>query len=98
MALTFEWDAEKAASNVAKHGVAFDEAATVFADPLGRIVADPRHSMGEDRLVLLGHSHHNRLLAVMFTERGEVIRLISARPATRQERRDHDEGTPEERR
>lgn len=91
MALTFEWDTDKAASNVAKHGVSFDEAATVFADPLGRIVDDPRHSVGEERLVLLGHSHRQRLLAVMFTERGEAIRLISARLATRQERREYDE-------
>ena len=90
MALTFEWDAEKAASNLAKHGVSFDEAATVFGDPLGRIVTDPRHSVSEERLVLLGHSHRQRLLTVMFTERGAAIRLISARPATRQEQRDYE--------
>lgn len=90
MALTFEWDAEKAASNVAKHGVSFDEAATAFADPLGRIVNDPRHSIGEERLVLLGYSYRERLLAVMFTERGEALRLISARSATRQEQRDYE--------
>lgn len=93
MALTFEWDPRKAANNVAKHGVSFDEAATVFADPLGRTVGDPRHSVGEERLVLLSNSHRQRLLAVMFTERGETIRLISARTATRLERRDYDEGS-----
>jgi uncharacterized DUF497 family protein len=93
MALTFEWDAEKAARNVAKHGVSFDEAASVFADPLGRVVADPRHSIGEERSVLLGHSHRQRLLAVLFTERGESIRVISARLATRHEQRAYEEGS-----
>lgn len=93
MALTFEWDTEKAARNMAKHGVSFDEAATVFADPLGRLVDDPRHSVGEERLVLLSRSYRRRLLAVMFTERGEAIRLISARLATRQEQREYEEGS-----
>lgn len=91
MAFTVEWDPPKAASNFTKHKVSFNEAATLFADPLGRIVDDPRHSVGEERLVLSGHSHWQRLLAVMFSERGEAVRLISARPATRQERRDYDE-------
>jgi uncharacterized DUF497 family protein len=93
MALTFEWDPRKAASNAAKHGVSFDEAATAFADPLGRIVGDPRHSVEEQRLVLLGNSHRQCLLAVMFTERGETIRLISAPTATRLEPRHYDEGS-----
>jgi uncharacterized DUF497 family protein len=93
MALTVEWDAEKAANNFSKHDVSFEEAATVFADPLGLVVDDPRHSVGEERLVLLGHSHRQRVLAVMFTERGEAVRLISARAATRQEHRAYDEGS-----
>ena len=94
MALTFEWDASKAAANRVKHGVSFDEASTAFGDPFGRITPDPRHSVGEERLALLGRSVRNRLLAVMFTERGEHIRLISARRATRRERRDYEEGQP----
>ena len=91
MALTFEWDAQKAAKNVVKHGVSFTEAETVFGDPLGRITADRRHSIGEKRYALLGLSNAGRLLAVMFTERGEAIRLISARRATPRERKDYEE-------
>jgi len=64
----------------------------VFADPLGHIADDPRHSEGEERFVLLGQSDRHRLLVVMFTERGEVIHLISARRATRRERREYEEG------
>lgn len=93
MALRFEWDLQKAARNLAKHGVSFEEAATVFGDPLGRIASDPRHSVDEERFVLLGVSRRQRLLAVMFIERAEAIRLISARRATRQERRDYEERT-----
>jgi hypothetical protein len=89
--MIFEWDQRKAAGNRAKHGVSFGEAATVFGDPLGRIVEDPRHSEAEQRLVLLGHSGAGGLLTVMFTERGEVIRIISARHATRRERKDYEE-------
>ncbi len=88
----FEWDARKDAANRAKHGIGFDEALTVFADPLGRIVDDPRHAQGEVRLTLLGRSVRQRLLAVMFTERSiDRIRLISARPATRHERLNYEE-------
>jgi len=89
--MIFEWDQRKATANRAKHGVSFEEAATVFGDPLGRVVQDPRHSEGEQRFVLLGRSGAGRLLAVMFTERSEVIRIISARHATRRERRGHEE-------
>ena len=92
MALRFEWDPEKAAENLANHGLSFEEAATVFGDPLGRIVDDPRHSTDEPRYVLLGHSEHQQLLAVMFIERAKAIRLISARKATRRERREYEEG------
>ena len=67
--LEFEWDPLKAAANLAKHKVSFEEAATVFGDPLGGIVADPRHSSGEARFVLLGLSQDRRLLAVMYAER-----------------------------
>ena len=89
--MVYEWDAEKARANRRKHGISFDEATTVFEDGLGRIVSDPRHSIEEDRHVLLGLSRRDRLLAVMFTERGEAIRIISARRATRQERRNYEE-------
>ena len=88
----FEWHHLKAAANRAKHKVAFEEASTVFGDPLGRITDDPRHSEGEERFVLLGESERHRLLVVMFTERDEVIHLISARKATRRERREYEEG------
>jgi hypothetical protein len=90
--LRFEWNARKAADNRAKHKVSFEEAVTVFGDPLGRITDDPRHSRDEQRFVLLGQSKRRRLLVVMFTERGEVTRLISARKATRRERRGYEEG------
>ena len=92
MELKFEWDPLKAARNLAKHGVPFEEAATVFGDPLGRITSDPRHSGDEERFVLLGFSEQQRLLAVMFAEREEAIRIISARRATPRERRDYEQG------
>ena len=89
--LRIEWDPRKAAVNRAKHKVSFEEAATVFGDPLGRIADDPRHSETEDRCVLLGQSARRRLLAVMFAEHGQAIRLVSARKATRRERREYEE-------
>lgn len=92
MALDFRWDPQKAAKNLTKHGVSFQEAESVFADPLGRITTDPRHSVEEERYVLLGVSHPRRLLlAVMFAERREAIRIISARRATPRERRDYEQ-------
>ena len=90
--MIFEWDQRKAASNRTKHGISFEEAATVFGDPLGRIADDLRNSDAEQRCVLLGLSRAERLVTVMFTERAEAIRIISARPATRQERRDYEKG------
>ena len=90
--LAFEWDPRKARLNLAKHKVSFGEAVTAFGDPLGQITDDPRHSADEERFVLLGRSGRRRLLVVMFTERGEAIRLISARRATPRERRGHEEG------
>lgn len=95
MALTFEWDPLKAALNLARHGVSFEEAVTVFADPLANMVNDPRHSFGEERFVLFGFSRLNRLLGVMFTEQEpERIRLFSARRATRRERHAYEEAAP----
>jgi len=91
MALKFEWDPQKAEANRKKHGVSFDEASTIFGDPLAVTIADPDHSEREDRLLLLGRSKTGTLLVVAHTERGERIRLISARKATRRERRDYEE-------
>jgi uncharacterized DUF497 family protein len=95
VALSFEWDPRKAASNLTKHAVSFEEAATVFGDPLGRITDDPRHSVDEERCVILGVSVPRRLLAVMFVERGESVRIISARRATPLERKGYEEKRPE---
>jgi uncharacterized DUF497 family protein len=88
---TFEWDAAKAAANLLQHGVSFEEAATVFQDPLAKIHDDPDHSATEPRDIIVGHSAKSQLLVVSFTDRGSNIRLISARPVTRHERRDYEE-------
>lgn len=87
----FEWDADKAESNFAKHRVTFAEAATAFADPRHRLIADPDHSTTEERWLLLGVSAQGRLLVVAHTERGDRIRIISARAATAREHRTHAE-------
>lgn len=87
----FEWDAAKAEVNERKHGVTFEEALTVFFDPLALIIDDPLHSEEEERWILFGRSDHGRFLAVMFTERGEVIRLISARQMSPRERRAYEQ-------
>jgi hypothetical protein len=89
----FEWDARKARANNRKHGVSFEEAKTVFSDPLGRITDDPRHSLSEQRYVLVGTSRRGRLLAIMFSERADNIRLISARRATNRERNAYEEAS-----
>jgi uncharacterized DUF497 family protein len=89
---TFEWDAAKAAGNLLQHGVSFEEAATLFQDPLAKIHDDPDHSEAEQRDIIVGHSIQGRLLVVSFADRGSKIRLISARPVTRHERRDYEEG------
>jgi uncharacterized DUF497 family protein len=89
--LRFLWDRDKAATNLRKHGVAFDEAATAFGDPLSITIPDPEHSVGEQRWLLLGQSAAGRLLVVAHTEHRDEIRIISARPATRRERQDYEE-------
>ena len=86
MALAFQWDKNKAQTNLAKHGINFQEAATVFGDPLSVTIPDPDHSTAEDRFVIVGHSYRQRLLVVIFTERGDIMRIISARSATKNER------------
>lgn len=93
MDLEFQWHAAKAASNEKKHGVTFDEAMTVFADPLAVIFDDEEHSVEEPREIIVGHSATGRLLIVSFTEREEAVRIISARRATRRERNEYEENT-----
>jgi uncharacterized DUF497 family protein len=92
MGLEFEWDDDKAKSNRKKHGVSFEEASTVFGDPLSRTIHDPVHSGEEDRFVTLGESERGRVLVVVFTDRDDRIRIISARVATKRERNDYEEG------
>ena len=91
MALIFEWDPDKARINIERHGVTFDEACTAFEDSLSVTIPDPLHSDDEDRFVLMGYSYRNRLLVIVHTDRGDRIRIISARPATRRERHHHEE-------
>ena len=93
MSYEFEWDANKAEANLRKHDVSFHEASTVFADPLAMLMADPDHSVGEERQIVLGTSSTGRLLVVSHAERPPRTRLISARPATRNERQQYEQGT-----
>ena len=91
--MEFEWDPKKAAKNLRKHGVSFNEAATVLGDSLGTTVPDPDHSLAEDRYITVGMSGRRRLVMVAHTERGERIRIISARELTRAEREAYEEET-----
>jgi uncharacterized DUF497 family protein len=86
----FEWDPKKALANLDKHGVAFEEAASVFFDPLSLTIPDSGHSSDEDRFIILGHSLLQRFLVVAHTDRGDKIRIISARTATAAEKRKYD--------
>ncbi|MGH2397072.1 MAG: BrnT family toxin [bacterium] len=88
--MRFEWDGRKAAANLKKHRVAFDEAVTVFYDPLAATFGDPDHSDDENRLITVGYSSRGRLLVVSHMERGGATRLISARRATARERTRHE--------
>ena len=92
MGLLFEWDPQKASLNVEVHGISFEEASTAFGDVLSQTIADPLHSQGEERFVLIGQSIKGRLLVVVHTTRGERIRVISAKSATRKERLSYEEG------
>lgn len=92
--MRFEWDREKAASNLKRHGVSFDEAVTVFFDPLAATFDDPDHSLGERRLLTIGYSSQDRLVLVCHTERRGSVRLISARRATKGEKRRHEGKEP----
>jgi uncharacterized DUF497 family protein len=88
--MEFEWDEDKAAANLAKHGLSFEEALTVFDDPLAAIFDDENHSTGELREIIVGHSSQDRLLLVSFTERPKTVRIISARLTTRRERENYE--------
>jgi uncharacterized DUF497 family protein len=90
--MTFEWDDNKAETNSSKHGVSFEEAKTVFDDLLYVDFYDPDHFEDEERYLIVGHSNRGRLLIVSYTERGDLIRLISAREVTRSERQAYEEG------
>ena len=90
--MQFEWDAAKAASNVLKHSVDFDEASTVFADALSATGRDPDHSIDEARFLTFGLSSKGRVLAVSHTDRGVAVRIVSARPATRKEKQIYEKG------
>ena len=93
MSLEFEWDPTKADRNLEEHGVSFDEATTVFRDTLSITITDPDHSVSEDRFIDIGMSHRGELLVVSYTERKDRIRIISARRATRAERKNYEEAT-----
>ena len=88
--MRFEWDREKEKRNTRKHRTTFEEAVTVFYDPLSATFNDPDHSVREHRYITIDFSSHGRLLVVSYTERGKIIRIISARPATAPERKRHE--------
>ena len=87
----FEWDQKKAKVNLAKHRVSFEEAATIFGDPFSITIDDPDHSMGEHRLITVGRSAQQRILVVVHTDRGANVRIITARKATKVEKRKYEE-------
>ncbi|MEH2368145.1 BrnT family toxin [Nostoc sp.] len=89
--IEFEWNELKATANLTKHGVSFEEAKTVFDNVLAVIFDDEAHSVNEKREIIIGHSRNNRLLLISFTERSNIIRIISARLATRREREDYEQ-------
>ena len=93
MTPNFEWAEEKARANLRKHKVSFDEAITVFSDPLSVTILDPEPTVGEQRYIGIGTSDKGRILVVVYTELGANIRIISCRKATRTERRSYEEGT-----
>jgi len=91
MPLKFEWNPNKAKKNIEKHGVSFDEAATVFSDPLSMTYDDPDHSYSEKRYIIIGTSHLGKLLFVSHVEKNDIIRIISARHLTRKERKQYEQ-------
>ena len=93
--MKFEWDPKKAEANLAKHGVSFEDASTVFGDPLAGTIPDPLHSGEEARFITMGHSAAGNLVVVVHTERGERAQIINARLATSAERKRYESKTPE---
>jgi uncharacterized protein len=89
--MRFGWNEKKASSNVTKHGVSFEEAATVFGDPLSSTYPDPEHSLAEERFIIIGQSEQGRIIVVAHIDDGETVRLISAREATSGERKFYEE-------
>ena len=89
--MNFEWDESKRISNIEKHGIDFEEAKTLFNNPLAVIFDDPLHSINESREIIIGHSIQNHLLLVVFTERSSITRIISARLATRRESENYEQ-------
>lgn len=92
MPLRFSWESRKATANLRKHGVSFSEAASAFNDPLSITIPDPDHSLDEDRFILIGQSIRHHLVVVAHVGRGDTIRIISARTASRHERHTYEEG------
>ena len=90
--MLFEWNEKKATQNLIKHGVSFEEASTAFQDDMSLTISDPLHSEFEDRFILLGYSKNDRLIVVVHTDRQNRIRIISARLATKRERRQYEKG------
>jgi uncharacterized DUF497 family protein len=93
MPLTFEWDLPKARTNLVKHGIAFEEAATIFGDPSSLTIPDAEHSLAEKRYVTIGRAFAGKLLVVVHTDRGDNIRIISARVASLRERKFYEKNT-----
>lgn len=91
MPLTFEWDSRDARSNLTKHGVGFEEASTIFGDPLSLTISDPEHSQRENRYITMGRAFNRKLLVVVHTDRSDNIRIIRARRASRRERKSYEE-------
>ena len=91
MSLRFEWNPNKAKKNIVKHGISFDEAATVFSDPLSMTYDDPDHSYDENRYIIIGLSTFGKLLFVSYVETNDTIRIISARQLTRKERKQYEQ-------
>ncbi len=92
MGLQFEWNGRKAQTNKKKHGVTFEEASTIFGDLLSITIVDSAHSIGEDRFITIGRSINDKLIVVVHTDCDDIIRIISARKATRNEKRHYEQG------
>ena len=92
MGLQFEWNGRKAQTNKKKHGVTFEEASTIFGDLLSITIIDLAHSIGEDRFITIGRSINEKLIVVVHTDRDDIVRIISARKAAKNEKRQYEQG------